>query len=154
MDPQEKQKRLRRFEGLCQDAGIPFTFQRRAIFQAVLDSDKHPSANEVFEAVSAVGSGISRATVHRNLELMAAMGVITKTSHPRGVSRYDGRTDIHHHLICLRCNSVVDFDDDQLNALKIPDTSSYGFEVTGFQVQFRGTCKNCREVDSAAVDER
>jgi len=119
--------------------------QRRILLEAVLDRDDHPTANQVFEAVSVRSQRISRATVHRNLEMMTAMGVITKTCHPGGVSRYDTRVDIHHHLICMRCNSVVDIDDENLNSLKIPDTSELGFEVRDFRVQLRGVCKSCRQ---------
>jgi Fe2+ or Zn2+ uptake regulation protein len=152
MERRDEQERLELFERKCHEAGIPCTYQRRAILKAVLESDEHPSVHHVFEAVRS--AGISRATVHRNLEIMAAMGVITKTCHPGGFCRYDARTDIHHHLICMRCNSVVDIDDENLDALKIPDTSALGFEVSGFRVQLRGICKRCREKESNSPKRR
>jgi Fur family peroxide stress response transcriptional regulator len=145
MDAHEKQNRVDEFEKLCRQNGIPCTIQRRAILEAVLDRDDHPTVARVFEDVRAANRGISKATVHRNLDVMAGMGVITKTCHPGNVARYDARTDIHHHLICLRCESVVDIDDQTLNSLIIPDTSASGFEVTDFRVQLRGVCKRCRD---------
>jgi Fe2+ or Zn2+ uptake regulation protein len=148
MDAREKEKRLEQFEQLCREAGIPCTIQRRTILQAVLDSEDHPSAGQIFEAVKAKSGGISRATVHRNLDIMADMGVIMKTCHPGNLVRYDGRTDLHHHLMCTKCNSVVDIDDEHLDSLEIPDTSEFGFEVTGFRVQLRGICRNCRKGES------
>lgn len=151
MNEQEKQARLEQFERLCRENGVPCTMQRRILLEAVLSCDDHPTANQVFEAVRASHRGISRATVHRNLELMTVMGVITKTCHPGGVSRYDARIDIHHHLVCLRCNSVMDIDDENLSALEIPDTSAFGFEVEDFRVQLRGVCKRCRERGSNDV---
>jgi len=141
----ERRDRLEQLEKLCRDVGIPCTIQRRALLEAVLDRDDHPTANQVFEAVRVGNPRISRATVHRNLELLSEMGVITKTCHTGGVFRYDARVDIHHHLICLRCNSVVDIDDDNLSSLTVPDTSAFGFEVSDFRVQLRGICRNCRK---------
>jgi Fur family peroxide stress response transcriptional regulator len=141
----ERRDRLEQLEKLCRDAGIPCTIQRRALLEAVLDRDDHPTANQVFEAVRVVNPRISRATAHRNLELLSEMGVITKTCHTGRVFRYDARVDIHHHLICLRCNSVVDIDDDNLSSLTVPDTSAFGFEVSDFRVQLRGICRNCRK---------
>jgi Fur family peroxide stress response transcriptional regulator len=141
----ERQDRLEQLEKLCREAGVPCTIQRRALLEAVLDRDDHPTANQVFEAVSSRNPRISRATVHRNLETLSEMGVITKTCHTGGVARYDARIDIHHHLICLRCNSVVDIDDNNLSSLTIPDTSAFGFEVSDFRVQLRGICRNCRK---------
>ena len=144
----ERRDRLEQLETLCREAGIPCTIQRRALLETVVDRDDHPSANQVFEAVRARNPQISRATVHRNLETLSQMGVISKTCHTGGVSRYDARVDIHHHLICLRCNSIVDIDDENLSSLTIPDTSAFGFEVSDFRVQLRGICRNCRKKSS------
>jgi Fur family peroxide stress response transcriptional regulator len=144
----ERRHRLEQLETLCREAGIPCTIQRRALLETVLDRDDHPSANQVFEAVRARNPQISRATVHRNLETLSQMGVITKTCHTGGVARYDARVDIHHHLICLRCNSIVDIDDENLSSLTIPDTSAFGFEVSDFRVQLRGICRKCRRKSS------
>jgi Fur family peroxide stress response transcriptional regulator len=148
IDARDRQDRLEQFEKLCREGGVPCTIQRRALLEAVLGRDDHPTANQVFEAVRVRNRGISRATVHRNLELLAEMGVITKTCHTGGVARYDARIDIHHHLICLRCNSVADIDDEHLSSLVIPDTSAFGFEVSDFRVQLRGICRNCRKKGS------
>ena len=139
----ERRNRLERLEKLCREAGIPCTIQRRELLEAVLDRGDHPTASQVFEAVRVRNPRISRATVHRNLETLSGMGVITKTCHTGGVSRYDARVDMHHHLICLRCNSIVDIDDENLSRLTIPDTSAFGFEVSDFRVQLRGICRNC-----------
>jgi Fur family peroxide stress response transcriptional regulator len=143
MDSREKKKRLQRFEELCRETGIPCTAQRRIILETVLESTSHPTANEVYRRVTSRNLGVSRATVHRNLDAMAEMGVITKTCHPGNAARYDARIDIHHHLICLQCNGIVDIDDEQLNALRVPDTSAFGFEVQDFRVQLRGYCRKC-----------
>jgi Fur family peroxide stress response transcriptional regulator len=144
MEAREKQRRLALFERLCKERGIPCTIQRRIILQDVLDRDDHPSANQVFESVKEHAPGISRATVHRTLETLVVLGSITKTCHPGNISRYDARIEIHHHLVCMKCSTVIDIHDEHLDALKIPDTSAFGFEVNDFRVQLRGTCKACR----------
>lgn len=156
MKTREKQRRLEVFEQLCQERGIPCTIQRRVILQTVLDRDDHPSANQVFESVRKSGPGISRATVHRTLEILVDLGVITKTCHPGNVARFDGRIEIHHHLVCMKCNAVIDIHDEHLDSLKIPDTSAFGFEVTDFRVQLRGTCRECRgkKTGSVSADQR
>ena len=90
-------------------------------------------------------------TTHANTASCAgtrSIRVIAKTCHTGGVARYDARVDIHHHLICLRCNSVVDLDDENLSSLTIPDTSAFGFEVSDFRVQLRGVCRNCGKKSS------
>jgi Fur family peroxide stress response transcriptional regulator len=147
MDEQSKQTRLDTFEQKCRQEGVPLTAQRRAILDTVLDLDTHPTADQVHESVAGRLAGISRTTVYRTLETLVRMGVITKACHPGSVIRYDNRTELHHHLICLCCDEVLDFSDENLNAIPIPDTSGLGFEVSDFRVQLRGICRSCCEME-------
>jgi Fe2+ or Zn2+ uptake regulation protein len=77
------------------------------------------------------------------------MGLITKVSHPGSVVRYDNRIEVHHHLVCQRCDDVVDISDNRLDALPVPDTSAFGFEVLDLSVQLRGVCRRCREQEES-----
>lgn len=123
------------------------TPQRRLVFEVLLDLETHPTADEIAAALERRLPGASRATVYRNLEILVGLGVITKVCHPGAAVRYDVRTDVHHHLVCLRCNAIVDFNDERLNALPVPDTSGLGFVVRDCRVQLRGTCRLCRELE-------
>ncbi|UCG53235.1 MAG: transcriptional repressor [Candidatus Latescibacterota bacterium] len=145
MDKKTKQKRVELFERQCRSQGVPFTVQRRAILETVLEFDNHPTAEQVHDAVTTRFPGISRTTVYRTLETLVQMGLITKACHPGSVVRYDRRIEVHHHLVCQRCEEVVDISDERLDALPVPDTSSLGFEVFDFRVQLRGICRRCRK---------
>jgi Fe2+ or Zn2+ uptake regulation protein len=144
MDARTKQKRLETFKRLCRERGIPHTLQRRLVLEVVLDLDDHPTADQAFQAVTRRSQGVSRATVYRTLETLVALGVLTRACHPGSTVRYDWRTEVHHHLVCLRCNAVIDISDRRLDALPIPDTSRLGFEVLEHRVQLRGYCRSCR----------
>jgi Fur family peroxide stress response transcriptional regulator len=145
LEEDPKKQRLEDFRRLCRDRGERCTVQRRVILEAVLDLNNHPSADQIYVAVTSRLPGIARTTVYRTLEYLARMGVISKACHPGRVARFDSRMDLHHHLVCLRCNEFIDFEDDRLNKLVIPDTSAFGFEVNDYRVQLRGICKKCQE---------
>ena len=147
MDRPTKQARIDAFRRLCRDQSLPLTEQRMTVLEVVLDLDNHPTADQVHEAVARRDPGVSRATVYRALESLARIGVITKACHPGKAVRYDSRTDIHHHLVCLRCDDVIDITDTGLDALEVPDTSRLGFEISDFRVQLRGICRRCRELE-------
>jgi Fur family peroxide stress response transcriptional regulator len=140
-----KRERIEFFEQRCRERGERCTVQRRRILEAVLDLANHPTADQVFDAVKGELPGIAKPTVYRALEYLAGLGAITKACHTGRATRYDPRIDIHHHLVCLRCNQFVDFENEELDRLAIPDTSSHGFEVSDFRVQLRGICQRCRE---------
>jgi Fur family peroxide stress response transcriptional regulator len=143
--PADRKQRLAEFEQCCRTLGIPVTPQRRLVLEAVLDLDCHPTADQVYSFLRNKQARISRATVYRTLESLVEMEIITKTCHPGGVIRYDGRTELHHHLVCLSCDAVIDIADERLNELQIPDTSAFGFEVKDFRVQLRGLCNGCQK---------
>jgi Fur family peroxide stress response transcriptional regulator len=145
MDVTTKEGRIREFKRLCREHGERVTVQRQVILETILDLDNHPSADQIYETVETRLPGIARTTVYRALEHLARIGVITKACHPGPVARFDPRTEIHHHLVCLNCNDFIDFEDDELNRLAVPDTSAFGFEVRDFRVQLRGICRTCRE---------
>ena len=106
MDHEAKQARTDEFRRLCREQGLPLTEQRLAVLQAVLDLDNLPTADQVHEAVARRDRGVSRATVYRTLESLAQTGVIGKACHPGKAVRYDSRTDVHHHLVCLGCDEA------------------------------------------------
>ena len=147
MDEPARTERIELFRRLCRERGERCTVQRRVIFETVLELDNHPSADQIFDAVETRLHGIARTTVYRALEHLARMGVITKACHPGRVARFDPRLELHHHLVCMRCNEFIDFEDDGLNELTIPDTSGFGFEVNDYRVQLRGICQSCREME-------
>ena len=145
LDESARAERIELFKKLCHERGERCTVQRRVILETVLEFDNHPSADQIFDAVEDRLPGIARTTVYRTLDHLARMGVITKACHPGRVARFDPRLELHHHLVCLRCNEFFDFEDDHLNGLTIPDTSAFGFEVNDYRVQLRGICQSCRE---------
>lgn len=145
MDEAAKTERLDAYHRLCRENGLRNTVQKRAILEAVLDLDDHPTADQIHEVVCRANPDISRTTIYRALEGFARLGLITKACHPGSATRYDPNISLHHHLICLCCDAVIDISDAALDALTIPDTSGFGFEVRDFRVQLRGICRRCRK---------
>jgi len=145
LDRDIRTERLETYQRLCREQGLRSTVQKRAILEAVLDLDNHPTADQVYEAVVRDIPDISRTTVYRALEGFARLGLISKTCHPGSSIRYDSKIELHHHLVCLQCDSVTDISDPGLDTLTIPNTSGFGFDVQEFRVQLRGLCRRCRE---------
>lgn len=147
MDETAKKNRMAAHRRLCRERGLRNTVRKRAILEAVLELATHPTADQVYEAVIQDHPDISRTTVYRSLESFARLGLITKACHPGSATRYDRNIDIHHHLICLQCDAVIDISDAGLDRISIPDTSGFEFEVQDFRVQLRGICRRCRNKD-------
>jgi len=140
----QTEARLREFESLCRERGLPLTVQRREILRAVLERDDHPTADQVYDAVKDCIPGLSRTTVYRVLETLVGLGVIRRLHYPGTTARFDGNVHRHHHLICTTCNRVIDIASRTLDNLKLPPRQRHGFEIEDYSVHFVGVCAECR----------
>lgn len=124
-------------------AGSRNTIQRALVLDAVRALRTHPTSADVYEAVREKHPSISRATVYRNLALLAERGDVLRVEVPNGADRYDFNIAPHHHVKCANCGRVDDvelvFEDNLLNRVK----SACGFRLTGYQVIFEGLCPAC-----------
>jgi Fur family transcriptional regulator, peroxide stress response regulator len=126
--------------------GQRFTRQRAAVYRFLAETDTHPTADEVFLHVRHQLSGISLATVYKSLEALVGCGLAVKLAYTDGSARYDGRTDLHHHVRCLACGRVADLParvpEEAVGHLK---EASAGFRVTGYLLELTGYCEACDE---------
>jgi Fur family peroxide stress response transcriptional regulator len=149
MSPTEKQQRIDRFFAAHRERGLPVTTQRRAVFEAILDRRDHPTAEQVYRAVLGELPQISRMTVHRILGTFVSLGLLSKTCHPGSSARFDPKLHQHHHLVCLDCGDIIDFEDARLNKLPWPDVGRHGFQIQDYHIHFRGRCARCRQKPQA-----
>jgi Fur family peroxide stress response transcriptional regulator len=138
-------QRLDRLQRACREREFRLTPQRRVLLETLVESVDHPSAEQLYSRVHRKLPGVSRATVFRILEQLAANRIIGKACHPGRSARYDVITEIHHHLVCLRCESMTDIFDDSLDKVALPDTTAHGFNTVDFRVQLRGYCRPCQQ---------
>jgi len=121
--------------------GARLTVQRRVILEALRRRDDHPTADQILADVRGLLPGLSRTTVYRVLDALVRLGLARRVSQPGAGSRFDGRTHRHHHLTCLRCGRIIDYEDPRLDRLPLPRT---GLQVQDYSVQFVGVCAACR----------
>ena len=144
----EMQLTLAEMRRRCEAQSYPLTGPRLAILETVVTlQGTHPTADEIHLATRRSGAEVGRATVYRTLETFVRRGVLTKAAHTGTAVRYDATTDRHHHLVCLRCDVIFDIADERLDAVQVPDTSKLGFAVSDVQVQLRGLCRTCQELE-------
>ncbi|MYA63612.1 MAG: transcriptional repressor [Gemmatimonadetes bacterium] len=123
--------------------GHRFTEQRGAVHRFLAGTDTHPTAEEVFRGVRGELPAISLATVYKNLETLVACGLALKLTYSDGSSRYDGRTDPHHHARCNKCGRVRDVPGDLPPEVVEELQSCPSFQVTGYRLELTGVCSAC-----------
>ena len=123
--------------------GLKLTPQRVAILEYLDGNTSHPSAEDIYRHVKERFPMISFATVYNTLETLRKRGLILELTIDPDRKRYDPNIHPHHHLICLRCKSVVDvnleFD------VPVPDDVRGRFEILGNHIEFYGICEQCKK---------
>ena len=122
------------------------TPQRIAILKAFLNSDQHPSVEQVYNQVRADFPTTSLATVYKTVNLLKELGEILEIGFAGGGNRYDGNKPYPHpHLICTRCKSIVDPDVALLDRLTAEVAAATGYRITSHQVELFGLCPGCQQ---------
>ena len=119
------------------------TRQRRVILEELRKVDTHPSADELYAVVRKRLPRISLGTVYRNLEILAESGDIQKLELGCTQKRFDGKTENHYHLRCIRCDRVVDAPVDFYVTIKHDLQGATDFKIIGHRLEFIGICPEC-----------
>jgi len=124
-------------EQLLLSRGVKPTPQRVVIADYLLQTDSHPTADEVLSAVAeALPVALSRATVYNTLNTLKEAGVIKEVLTEPGRVRYDANISHHHHFVDVKTGKIVDIPADKVEA--IGELLGDQYKVHGFQVLFYG----------------
>lgn len=143
VDARLVEQRLEHFKSVAKEAGVKLTHQRLEIFRALASSIEHPSAEAVFRTVQKSVPTVSLDTVYRTLWMLTDLGVLRTLGPRQGNARFDANLDRHHHYVCVRCGMVRDFESEELNDLRIPDSLKRLGGVMSAHVEVRGVCAVC-----------
>jgi len=122
---------------------LGFTKQRRAVLQAIRESEAHLTANEVFENAKRVLPGISFATVYNSLRYLKDQGLIGEVRFGTDAARYDRNLSRHDHAICTACGVLVDLDLSIPEALSKEAAKRSKFTPESIELTLRGLCPLC-----------
>jgi Fur family transcriptional regulator, iron response regulator len=116
--------------------GIQPTPQRIAVAEFVLQTDTHPTADEVWAEVRDRCPTLSRATVYNTLHLFAEKGLLRTQPLKEGVAVFDAHVKPHHHFVDEETGQVYDVPWDSVSVTG--EESLTEFEIRDYQVVLRG----------------
>jgi Fur family transcriptional regulator, ferric uptake regulator len=126
-------------EALCADKGLRITDQRRTIAKILSESEDHPDVETLHQRAAAIDSRISIATVYRTVRLFEEAGILERHEFGDGRSRYEAVSDEHHdHLIDVETGKVVEFVDEELEALQKKIAEKLGYRLVDHRMELYG----------------
>ena len=126
---------------------VRVTPQRLAIAEVVLNSQDHPTVQQIYERVRGHFPSMTLATIYSTLGVLQKSGLIQELPFQR-MSRYEPNMEPHVNLVCIECENVIDADTasevhDMVVSLRDSISESTDFEVGWQRVDFYGLCPRC-----------
>jgi Fur family ferric uptake transcriptional regulator len=100
------------------------------------DATDHPNVEELYRRASAIDPRISIATVYRTVRLLEEKGILERRDFGEGRARYDP-TDRghHHHLIDVDTGKVIEFEDEEHEAVVQRIAERLGFTLVSQRLE-------------------
>jgi Fur family ferric uptake transcriptional regulator len=107
----------------------------------------HLSAEELHVKLAERGSNVSLATAYRTLKLLSSLGLLRELDFAEGHKHYELKQDDlpHQHIVCLNCNTTIEFEDHFLEEAGQKIGARYNFEVIDAQFKIFGLCPACKQ---------
>jgi Fur family peroxide stress response transcriptional regulator len=131
------------FSATCREHNLRITPQRTAIYKALQDDASHPSADMVYRKIKTIFSRISFYTGNRTLMSFVEIGLVKIAESYNRRKRFDPHIGSHHHLNCITCGKIIDFEHKDFDEIKIPASIKNKYNVIGKRVVLEYICTTC-----------
>lgn len=141
MDEVVIEQQMTRFRDVLRKSGLRLTRQREVVLLALLQSDDHVSAEELYVRIGGREKGVGTATVYRTLRLLVEAGLAESRRFGDGVQRFESAAQDHHdHIICRDCGKVFEFENEEIEDLQKEVAASRGFQIVDHRLELYVTC--------------
>ena len=127
--------------------GHRWTQQRRLIVQVALANHEHFQAEELLALCRLRDQAVSRATVYRTLQMLEDAGFVAGLDTGDGGRRFEHTLghEHHDHMVCTVCERILEFRDDELEALQTRAAERRGFLIERHTLKLFGVCAECQK---------
>lgn len=126
-------------------AGLRATNQRSLILEIIRQGKGHQDADEIYRRARQKEPRLSLSTVYRNLLKFKRQGLVEELHFDENHHHYEVKASAeHHHLKCLGCGRVIEFDYPLSDHITANVAQAKGFKVTEAEVNLSGYCARCQ----------
>lgn len=139
------EKELQIFENHASQKGLKHSKKREHILRALLDTQKHVSAEDLFKLVRKSHPEIGFSTVYRTLKHIVSSGLGEMVDFDDGVRRYERKIgrEYHAHFICTKCGENFEVFDQNIERLSRNLSTQNNFQPQKHRLEIFGLCQEC-----------
>ena len=124
--------------------GLRVTNQRALILEIIRQGKGHLDADEVYRRARKKQPNLSLSTVYRTLRTLKELGLVQEVHFDEEHHHYEVKAPHeHHHLVCLGCGKVVEFQYPVSRYVKKNVTEAEGFDIVDTEIRMSGYCSEC-----------
>lgn len=133
-------------EAICRRSGARLTRLRRQIFGLLLQASGPISAYELLDRLRTKRSATA-AGVYRSLDFLVAQGLAHRLESRKAfvACAHPDHPHASQFLICRRCGTTVELEDDRIASVVGEWSRRLGFEVELETLEVSGSCSTCRD---------
>ena len=142
---------LERLEEHLSQNSLKMTKQRKVILEVFNSMENHVSLEELLTEVQKVMKGVGLATIYRTMKLFTDANIAHERRFEDGLTRYElhKEGDHHDHLICLKCNYIIEFEDETIELRQEMIACQYNMSILSHKLELYGEC-----LDQEACNKR
>ena len=137
---------VQQFAEYLESRGLRFTQVRRSILEQVFAYNDHFRVIDLLMYMRQNGHTVSNGAIYRTLPLMVKSGVLTEIIDADKQSIYEHihLNQPHSHLICLHCDTIIEFKNAEIDALQEAICNTYNFSSVKYRNEILGYCAECQ----------
>ncbi len=128
-----------------EEKGLRKTQERYRILEEIYKREDHFEIEDLFESMLQQNFNVSKATVYNVVELLTEIGLVIRHNFGNNnAARYEkafGRRQ-HSHIICTKCNRVIEFCDPRLLNIQNTVSEYSGIDIKDHSLVFYGVCNS------------
>ena len=127
-------------------AGVRVTNQRALILEVIRQGRGHRDANEVYRQARKKQPRLSLSTVYRSLRLFKELDLVEELHFNEAHHLYEVKPSTeHHHLVCLGCGRVIEFQYPLSRYVKRNVAEAKDFKIVDTEIRMTGYCPKCQQ---------
>ena len=126
--------------------GVRVTNQRALLLEIIRQGQGHLDADEVYRRARQKYPRLSLSTVYRTLQLFKKLSLVEEVHFDESHHHYEAKPSTeHHHLVCLGCGRVIEFQYPLSRYVKRNVAEAKDFEIVATEIRMTGYCSKCRQ---------